>query len=75
VVISVTGSGSLNFDNTWDGSAPQDGPDFNIGNLWDNDILHNVNSILPPGQAALDVVFGYRDDCFGLSGVALLVQQ
>ncbi len=72
--VRVTGSGELNFDNSWDGSDPQEGPDFAIGNLWDTDV-HDVSSILPVGQTTLDINLGLGLDCTGLSGVALQVEQ
>jgi len=72
--VRVTGSGELNFDNTWDGSDPQEGPDFAIGNLWDTDV-HDVTSILPAGQTTLDINLGLGSDCTGLSAVALQVAQ
>jgi uncharacterized repeat protein (TIGR01451 family) len=72
--VRVTGSGALNFDNSWEGSDPQEGPDFTIGNLWDTD-AHDVSSILPNGQTTLDVNLGLGLDCTGLSAVALQVEQ
>ncbi len=76
--VRVTGSGLLDFDNTWDGSDPQEGPDFGIGNLWDTDV-HDVSSILPVGQTTLDINLGqageFGNDCTGVSGVALQVEQ
>ncbi len=72
--VRVTGSGVLNFDNTWDGSDPQEGPDFAIGNLWDTDI-HDVGSVLPIGQTTLDINLGVGSDCTGVSAVALQVEQ
>lgn len=75
VRITVTGSGTINLDNSWDGSAPQAGPDFPIGNLWDNDII-DVSSILPAGQATLEISLGGGGgDCTGLSAVVLQVEQ
>ena len=72
--VSVTGAGSLNFDNSWDGSDPQEGPDFSIGNLWDTD-MHDVSSVLPNGQNSLAISLGAGGDCTGLAAVALSVEQ
>jgi len=72
--LQITGDDTLTFDSTWDGSAPQSGPDFTIGNLWDNDI-HDVSSIVPVGQTTLDVFLKKTSDCVGLSAVALQVEQ
>ena len=73
-IVQVIGSTSLMFNNTWDGSDPQTGPSFFLGNLWDTDI-HNVTSILPAGQTTLTVNLGLRTDCTGLSAVVLQVAQ
>ncbi len=72
--VLITGAGTLNFDNSWDGSDPQEGPDFTIGNLWDTDI-HNVTAIVPAGQTTLDINLGLGPDCTGISAVALQVEQ
>jgi uncharacterized repeat protein (TIGR01451 family) len=72
--VRVAGSGALNFDNSWEGSDPQEGPDFGIGNLWDTD-AHDVSSILPNGQTTLDLNLGLGSDCTGVSAVALQVEQ
>ena len=84
LTITVTGQDILAFADSWEGSAPQDGPDFAIGNLWDNDIL-DVSSVLPAGQRTLEVklgpgfvdenVPGVSLDCVGVSAVALEVEQ
>lgn len=52
VRISVTGQGTLNFDNSWDGSAPISDPNLFIGNLWDHD-FHNLHSTGRPGHRAV----------------------
>jgi uncharacterized repeat protein (TIGR01451 family) len=72
--VSVIGAGTLDLDNTWDGSDPQDGPDFTIGNLWDTDV-HDVSSLVPVGQTTLDISLGDGPDCTGISVVALQVEQ
>ncbi len=72
--VLITGAGTLNFDNSWDGSDPQEGPDFAIGNLWDTDV-HDVSSIVPAGQTTLDINLGLGGDCTGLSAVALQIEQ
>lgn len=59
---TVTGDGSVSLVNTFDGSAPQDGPSFSIGNLWDKDV-HDVSSILPAGQTTLSVRHSSGSDC------------
>ncbi|MEM8609937.1 MAG: hypothetical protein AAGF92_22785 [Myxococcota bacterium] len=70
----IMGAGSINIDDQWDGSDPQDGPDFAIGNLWDTDV-YDVSSILPAGQSTLGVEFGTGPDCTGLSAIVLEVEQ
>jgi len=72
--VLITGVGTLNFDNSWDGSDPQEGPDFTIGNLWDTDI-HDVTAIVPAAQTTLDINLGLGPDCTGISAVALQVEQ
>ena len=51
---TLTGSDTLTLDNTFDGSDHQDGPAFDIGNLWDTDRF-DVSAILPAGQSTLKV--------------------
>jgi uncharacterized repeat protein (TIGR01451 family) len=72
--VRVTGFGVLNFNDSWNGSDPQEGADFAIGNLWDTDV-HDVSSILPSGQTTLDINLGAGSDCTGLSAVALQVDR
>ena len=71
---TVTGAGSMTLLNTWDGSDPQAGPSFPIGNLWDTDV-YNVTSVLPAGQTTLAISLGAGGDCTGLAAVALSVEQ
>lgn len=71
---NITGSGTITLTNTWDGSAPQEGPSFSIGNLWDND-THDVSSVLPPGQSSLQVRHVGGTDCVGVSAAVLEVPQ
>jgi uncharacterized repeat protein (TIGR01451 family) len=72
--VRVTGSATLAFDDSWDGSDPQEGPDFSIGNLWDTDV-HDISSIVPIGQTTIEIALGLGPDCTGISGVALQVEQ
>jgi uncharacterized repeat protein (TIGR01451 family) len=74
VSVSASAAGTLDFPDSWDGSAPQQAPDFFIGNLWDNDI-HNVSAILPLGETNLTIFVGGGSDCIGLSAVALQVAK
>ena len=74
VRVSASAAGTLDFPNSWDGSAPQQSPDLSIGNLWDNDIL-DVSPILPSGETTLGIFVGGGSDCIGLSAVALQVQK
>lgn len=70
--VLVVGSGATEFETSWNGDAPQSGPSFSIGNLWDSDI-YDVSSVLPAGQASVTVGMRSSEDCYGLSGVALQV--
>ncbi len=72
--VEVIGSTPLLFDNTWNGSDPQAGPDFPIGNLWDTD-TYDVSIIFPAGQTSLTINLGFGSDCTGLSAVVLQVEQ
>lgn len=71
---SFTGAGGQMLEDTWNGSDPQDGPSFSIGNLWDTD-RYDVTSILPAGQQTLS--FGHRlaSDCIGVGAAVLQVSQ
>jgi hypothetical protein len=71
---TMTGSAPLVFNDTWDGSDPQQAPDFTIGNLWDTDV-YDVGSILPAGQTTLTFSHTQSGDCIGLSAAVLMVSQ
>ncbi len=73
-VINVTGSGSISLVNTWDGSDPQSGPSFAIGNLWDTD-YYDVSSIMPAGQSTLSINSTLSSDCIGVGATVLIVDQ
>ena len=73
-MVQVIGSTTLMLNNTWDGSDPQTGPSFFLGNLWDTDVW-DVTSIVPAGQTTLTVNLGLGSDCTGVSAVVLQVAQ
>lgn len=71
---TLTGNGPLTLTNTWDGSDPQDGPSFPIGNLRDTDVT-DISSILPSGQTSFNVHNTYTGDCDGVSAAVLQTAQ
>jgi hypothetical protein len=71
---TVTGSGSTDLVDTFDGSDPQDGPSFDIGNLWDTDTF-DVTNLLPVGQDTLRVEHEHTNDCIGVGAAVLQVAQ
>jgi uncharacterized repeat protein (TIGR01451 family) len=73
-LFTLTGSDTLTLQNTFDGSDHQDGPAFDIGNLWDTD-RYDVSSILPAGQTTLKLDHGLTDDCVGVGATILQVSQ
>lgn len=73
-VISITGEGTLQLVDTWQGSDPQSGPSFGIGNLWDTD-TYDVSSVLPAGQSTLRVSNTISGDCIGIGATVLEVAQ
>ncbi len=66
--------GSMDLEDTFDGSDPQDGPGFAIGNLWDTDSF-DVTSLLPPGQTTLQISHDHINDCIGVGATVLQVAQ
>jgi len=72
---TITGSGTpITLADTWDGSDPQIGPSFTIGNLWDTD-QYDVSSVLPPGQTMLSFDHTVLTDCIGIGAAVLQVAQ
>ena len=72
---AVAGAGTpITLTNTHDGSDPQEGPSFGIGNLWDTD-RHDVTSVLPAGQTELTLRHTGGTDCIGISAAVLEVAQ
>ena len=72
---TLTGSGTQTLTDTWDGSDPQDGPSFGLGNLWDTD-RYDVSAILPAGQSTLSFSHRfYGDDCIGVGAAVVQVAQ
>lgn len=69
-----TGNGSFTLENTWDGSDPQHGPSFPIGNLWDTD-SYDVSSVLPAGQSTFEFDYVGGNDCIGVGAAVLSVSQ
>jgi hypothetical protein len=72
---TLTGSATQTLTDLWDGSDPQDGPSFDIGNLWDTD-RYIVSAILPAGQSTLSVSHTHQfDDCIGVGAAVVEVAQ
>jgi hypothetical protein len=71
---TFTGASSFMLQNTWDRSDPQDGPSFDMGNLWDTDV-YDVSSVLPVGQPTLRVEHENINDCIGVGAAVLQVAQ
>jgi uncharacterized repeat protein (TIGR01451 family) len=73
-IFSFTGSTSFEVVNPFVGSAPQEGPSFPIGNLWDTEQF-NMASILPSGQSTLTFSNVHTEDCVGVGAAVLQVAQ
>ena len=72
---TITGAGTpIVLQNTWNGSDPQMGPSFPIGNLWDTDV-YDVSSVLPAGQSTLTFSHQQSSDCIGVGATVLVVDQ
>lgn len=71
---TITGSTSQSLVDTWDGSDPQDGPSFPVGDLWDTDV-YDVSSVLPAGQSTLHFHAEPANDCIGVGAAVLQVHQ
>ncbi len=74
-VFTISGGGApLSLANTWNGSDPQSGPSFGIGNLWDTD-TYDVSAVLPEGQTSLTLSHQQTQDCIGIGAAVLEVEQ
>lgn len=73
-IFTFTGSSEFTVTNPFNGGAPQEGPSFPIGNLWDDEIF-DVSSILPPGQQTLTFNNLRTEDCIGVGAAVLQVAQ
>jgi uncharacterized repeat protein (TIGR01451 family) len=73
-VFTFTGAGEQVVQDPFEGSAPQEGPSFSIGNLWDNEIF-DVTPILPAGQQTLTFNNVFTEDCVGVGAAVLQVAQ
>lgn len=71
---TFTGSGELDVNDPFEGGAPQEGPSFPIGNLWDDEVF-DVSSILPAGQQTLTFENVHTEDCIGVGAAVLQVAQ
>jgi uncharacterized repeat protein (TIGR01451 family) len=71
---TFTGAGQLTVENPYNGLAPQDGPRFPIGSLWDNEDF-DVTSIMPPGQSTFEFTSPFTSDCIGVGATVLQVAQ
>ena len=73
-VFTFMGAGQQEIYNPFEGSAPQDGPSFQIGNLWDNEQF-DVTPILPAGQQTFTFNNVHTEDCIGVGAAVLQVAQ
>lgn len=73
-VFTFTGAGEQTIQNPFVGSAPQEGPSFPIGNLWDNENF-DVTPILPAGQQTFTFNNVHTEDCIGVGATVLQVAQ
>jgi len=73
-IFTFTGSSELTVENPFEGGAPQEGPSFPIGNLWDDEVF-DVSSILPAGQQTLTFNNVHTEDCVGVGAAVLQVAQ
>jgi uncharacterized repeat protein (TIGR01451 family) len=73
-LFTFTGTSELSVTNPFNGGAPQEGPGFPIGDLWDDEIF-DVSSILPPGQQTLTFTNVHTEDCIGVGAAVLQVAQ
>jgi uncharacterized repeat protein (TIGR01451 family) len=73
-IFTFTGAGEQVVEDPFVGSAPQEGPSFPIGNLWDNEVF-DVSSILPAGQQTLTFNNQFTEDCIGVGAAVLQVAQ
>jgi uncharacterized repeat protein (TIGR01451 family) len=73
-IFTFTGAEEYVVENPFEGSAPQEAPNFPIGNLWDNEEF-NVTSLLPAGQQALTFNTVHTEDCIGVGAAVLQVAQ
>ncbi len=71
---SFIGAGEESLEEVFHGSAPQEGPSFPIGNLWDNE-LFEVGSLLPAGQQTFTFTTTKTIDCIGVGAAVLQVAQ
>ncbi len=69
-----SGDGEFSVENPFEGGAPQEGPSFPIGNLWDDEQF-DVSGILPTGQTSLTFNTVHTEDCIGVSAAVLQVAQ
>ena len=73
-LFTFTGNEEVMVENPFEGGAPQEGPSFPIGNLWDNEEF-NVSSLLPTGQQTFTFNTVHTQDCIGVGAAVLQVAQ
>ncbi len=73
-IFTFQGAGEQEVIDPFVGSAPQEGPSFEIGNLWDDEVF-DVTSILPAGQQTLTFNNNFTEDCIGVGAAVLQVSQ
>lgn len=73
-VFTFTGAGEETVINPFEGRAPQEGPSFPVGNLWDDEEF-NVTPLLPAGQQAFTFNTVHTEDCIGVGAAVLQVAQ
>lgn len=74
LLVASSSSGSVSFPNVWDGSDPNPGPDFSIGNLWDTDKF-DISAVVPAGTTEVTATLDPNGDCIGVSAMVLIVEQ
>jgi uncharacterized repeat protein (TIGR01451 family) len=73
-IFTFTGASEETVIDPFEGRAPQEGPSFPIGNLWDDEEF-NMTPLLPAGQQALTFNTVHTEDCIGVGATVLQVAQ
>lgn len=73
-IFTFTGASEETLIDPFEGRAPQEGPSFPIGNLWDNEEF-DVTPLLPTGQQIFTFNTVHTEDCIGVGAAVLQVAQ